>query len=365
MLILGIGGCLHDGAAALMRNGEIVAAMEEEKLIRQRHPGGLPDDAIDMCLRIGAARRRDVELVALSTPLGTNQDTSFHLQLRTLFPESRMVVVDHHTSHAAAAFFPSPFKEARVLTLDRYGDIRCGATWNGVGSRLEMDGEIYPPDSPAALYSRTTELLGFKSDAEEHKVQWLSVSGRPRFRRLFKTVLGLGSDGLAKINHSYFDTARTTEGGFGELFYKRLKRKPGEQLDESQRNDIAATIQTAVEEVVLRIAGEGRNLCFGGGLAYNALLVRALENSGNYESVWAQPVAGNAGNAVGSALYAWHVALQNRKRFVLRDLFLGPEYDSQNIKQVLDNCKVRFRHVPTDHELLETALTHRSAGNRN
>ena len=168
MLILGIGGWLHDGAAAVLREGRCVAAIEEEKLLRQRHPGGLPSRAVDTCLEMAGAESKDVGIVALARPLAAGRDTYFHLHLKTLFPRARLVIVDHHTAHAASAFYPSPFKEARVVTLDRYGDVRCGGRWEGKGSQLDMTDELYSPDSPAALYSRTTELLDFRSDGDEH-----------------------------------------------------------------------------------------------------------------------------------------------------------------------------------------------------
>jgi carbamoyltransferase len=219
-----------------------------------------------------------------------------------------------------------------------------------------MIDEIYAPDSPAALYSRATELLDFRSDAEEHKVQWLSVAGRPRFKKLFLSILGSDEKGLPHLDHRFFDTARTTQGGFGERLYKRMKVELGGKLDEKLRVDIAASIQSAVEEAVLSMAGRGESLCLGGGLAYNALLVQAVEDSGQFDNVWVQPVAGNAGTALGSALFAWHTILQQRKRQALDHLFLGPEFDSQQIKPILDNCKLHFRGLQTDDELVATAV---------
>ena len=124
-------------------------------------------------------------LIALSKPLEAGKEASALLHLKTLFPNSRMVIVDHHTAHAAAAFLPSPYENSRVLTLDHHGDICCGATWKGAGNQLLPVDTIYYPDSPAALYSRVTELLGFQPDSEEHKVQWLSVAGEPRFKEMF------------------------------------------------------------------------------------------------------------------------------------------------------------------------------------
>ena len=356
MLILGIGGLLHDGAAALLQDGELVAAMEEEKLLRESHPGGLPTRAIDGCLKIAGAGYEDLACVALARPLGTGSDPSFHLRLKTLFPNSRIVIVDHHTAHAAGAFYPSPFEQARVLTLDRMGDMRCGAVWEAAGSRLEAVQEMYAPDAPAAFYSRITDLLGFHSGAEEHKVQWLSVSGKPRFQELFVDILGGTGDRLPQLDHSYFDTSRTTDGGFSEKFYSQIGMEHGSVLSEEARADLASSVQSAVEETVLNMAGEGENLCLGGGLALNALVVAAVENSGRFQQVWIQPAAGNAGTAIGSAFHGWHQTLRRDERKPLKNLFLGPEFDREHIKQVLENCRLRFRYLATESELVETAV---------
>jgi carbamoyltransferase len=356
MLILGIGGWLHDGAAALLVDGRLRAAMEEEKLLRQGHPGGLPRRAIDACLEIAGGTREDVDYVALARPLASGEDTSFHLQLKSLFPRSRMVIVDHHMAHAAAAYYPSPFDHARVLTLDRRGDMRCGALWEARQTRLEAVDELYAPDSLAGFYSRITELLGFRSDAEEHKVQWLSVDGEPRFRDLFLEILGLKRHRLAQLDHSYFDTSRPTGGGFSLKFYEAAGLDPGKELSEKLRADLAASVQGAVEHAVLAMAGEGENLCLGGGLAMNALLVAAIEGSGQFQNVWVQPAASNAGTAIGSAFHAWHQVLRRTERYRLENLFLGPEHDSEHVKQVLENCKLRFHLLMTDGELIDTAV---------
>jgi len=356
MLVLGIGGWLHDGAAAILRDGELVAAIEEEKLLRQPHPGGLPSRAIDACLTMARASRGEVEVVALARPLAAGRDPSFHLSFKTMFPRARMVVVDHHDAHAASAFFPSPFEKARVLTLDRRGDMRCGAIWEGEGERLEAVREFYAPDAPAALYSRITELVGFRSDAEEHKLQWLSFHGEPRFRDLLLDILGTASSDTPNLDHSYFDPSRLTHGGFSEKFFQKTGIAATGQFDEKTRADLAASVQAAVEETVLRMAGEGENLCVAGGFALNALVIEALERSGRFSRVWVQPAAGNAGTALGSALHAWRKSLRNTRRVPLKNVFLGPEFSPEQIKQVLENCKLRFRYLLTDDELIDTAV---------
>ncbi len=356
MLILGIGGWLHDGAAALLKDGELVAAIEEDKLLRHAHTGGLPERAVDACLALASAKREQVDCIALARPIGAGQDSSLHLHLKSLFPNSRLVVVDHHQAHAAAAFYPSPFEKARVLTLDRLGDIRCGAVWEADGTTIEPVEELYAPNSPAAFFSRVTELLGFRPGAEEHKVQWMSVRGKPRFRDAVLEILGDRGDGLPQLDHSYFDTSRTTAGSFSEKFYSGVGMEYGVELSEDERADLAASVQSAIEEIVIRMAGEGENLCLGGGLMLNAMLVAAIENSGRFANVWVQPVAGNAGTSLGCGLHAWHQVFRKDTRRPLDNLFLGPDYDRDQIKQVLENCKLRFRYLMTDDEVIQTAV---------
>jgi len=356
MLILGIGGWLHDGAAALLRDGEIVAAIEEEKLLRQPHLGGLPVRAVETCLEMAGAARSDVDHVALARPLGSGREPTLHLRLKALFPKARMVVVDHHEAHAASAFYPSPFDAAKVLTIDRYGDMRCAAVFEAGPAGLQTVRDYYAPDTPALVYSRTTELIGFRADAEEHKLQWLSVSGRPRYREVFLEMLGLQSDGRIDLDQSFFETVEATHGGFGEKFFERTGIEARPPLPAEVRADLAASVQAAVAEAIVTMAGDGENLCFAGGLALNALLVSALERSGRFRNVWVQPAGGNAGTAIGAAHLVWVRTLGQKRLSPLRNLFLGPQFNSEQIKQVLENCKLRFRYLLTDNEIVRTAV---------
>jgi len=356
MVILGIGGWLHDGAAAVMRDGEIVAAIEQEKVARQTHAGGLPADAVDACLTTAGASRESVDLVALARPVTTSGETQFNLRLKEMFPNARLVVVDHHDAHAASAFYASPFDDAKVVTLDRRGDMRCGAVWETADGRLRSVRDYYSPDSPALLYSRVTELIGFGGNSEEHKLQWLSVRGTPRFQPFFEKVLGLDGKGAVSLDHSYFDTSRPTGGGFGDRFYSETGLPKDEPLDDATKADLAASIQGAVVEAVMQIAGEAERLCLAGGLMMNALLVAALEGSGRYQNVWVQPAAGNAGTALGAAFHAWHHTLGEAKSKPLDQLFLGPAHSPEETKRTLENCKLGFTTMLTDEEIVEAAV---------
>jgi carbamoyltransferase len=356
MIILGIGGILGDAAAAVLKDGELVAAIEESKLVRRRMRWGgqglMPAQSIATCLELAGARPEQVDAVAVVRPI---PDASFHLKIRSQFPNSRILVVEHHVAHAASAYFPSPFDEATVLTLDRGGDFRSASRWHARGSQLIIDHEQYLSDSLGDLYGRVTELLGFHAAADEHKVQWLSVAGDDRYLPQFLEIINLSDHG-PRVDRSYFSTERLHQGGFGARFYERLALGDGAPIPETMRPHIAAGIQRAIEEAAIRMAGKGRNLCFAGGMGLNALLVSALEHRSGFENVFVQPVPSNAGTAIGAVLDTWHGAFRQEKRVPLNTVALGPSYAAPEIKQVLENCKLRFRYLLTAEEMIDTAV---------
>ena len=346
--ILGIGGLLGGAAAAILKDGELVAAVEEAKLLRQRShwgAGEMPARAIATCLDLAAAKPADVDTVAVVRPLPSTDE--FHLQLRAQFPNSRIAVVEHHLAHAASAYCCSPFDEATVLTLDRGSDFRCAGRWRAQGTQLTLDYEQYAPDSIGDIYCRVTELLGFTANADEHKVQWLSVSGDDRFRGLFTEILNPSDSGV-RIDRGFFSTERVRDGGFGPRFFDRLGLKEGAALPDSLRPHIASGIQGAMEDAVIRLAGDGTNLCLAGGLGLNALLVSALETRSGFKNVFVQPAAGNAGTAIGAVLQG--------RRAKLNTMSLGPSFAAAEIKQVVENCKLRFQSLVTTDEVIDAAV---------
>src|SRR5215472_8769071 len=189
MNILGIGGILGDAASALLKDGELAAAIEQSKLTRRQHAAGLPQESIRTCLELAGIKPEQVDCVAIVRPLSSSGEDAMHLHLRAAFPNSRIVVLEHHTAHAASAYYASPFDQATVLTLDRAGDFRSGSMWRGERNRLRLEKEIYYPDSLGDLYGRVTQLLGFEANADEHKVQWLSVSGDDSLAGLFLEMM--------------------------------------------------------------------------------------------------------------------------------------------------------------------------------
>jgi carbamoyltransferase len=273
-----------------------------------------------------------------------------------MFPAAQVVIMDHHTAHAASAFYASPFEEATVLTLDREGDLRCGARWHGHGGHLDLDRELYFPDSVGDVYTRVTELLGYQPNADEHKVQWLSTSGDDRFVGLFAEVLGTDSNDWPRPARAFFDSHKLGAGGFSARLYKGLGIDDGATVPPQLRAHVAAGVQRAVERAVVGMAGRGRNLAIAGGLGLNALLVAALERCGKWEHVFVQPASGNAGTAIGAAFYGWHNIHRKPRLGGMCTLFLGPEFGREEIKQVLENCKLRFRHLLTTGEVIATAV---------
>ncbi len=227
MIVLGIGGVLNDPACAVLKDGALAAAVEQKKIARRHSPGELPEEAIASCLELASVKEDAVDCVALVRPFAAGPEAALHLELRERFPGGRIVVVEHHAAHAASAYYASPFTQATVLTLDRAGDFRCGARWRAEGALLQMERELYYPDSLGDLYGRVTEFLGFEPNADEHKAQWLSTSGDDRFVDLFLEVLSPDEAGWPRINRAYFDGERPSRGANWVVASSVPPRTPG------------------------------------------------------------------------------------------------------------------------------------------
>jgi carbamoyltransferase len=348
MIVIGLGGLLNGAACALLNNGEILAAVEESKLTRGHAPDpGLPKAAIEECLRLSSATRDQVDCVAIVRPLAQGPEAELHLALRDHFPNAEVVVVEHHLAHAASAFYASPFEQATVLTLDHAGDFRCGARWQASGASIEKEKDWYYPDSLGRLYGAVTESLGFRARGEEHKVQWLSASGDARFVPLFRSMVS----GAMRIDASYFDGNR-----LAARFYESLGLPGASAIPPVLAAHVAHGLQKAVEETVLHLAGSGENLCLAGGLFFNALLVEALERSGHWKNVFVQAAAGNSGTALGAVYHVWHQLKKRPRHPAKSTLLLGPSYGIDEIKQVLENCKLDFSYLRSTDDLLSTAV---------
>jgi carbamoyltransferase len=345
MVILGLGGLLGDAACAVLQGGELRAAIEEAKITRTTTAGAIPQAAISECLRLASSSRDQVDYVAIARPFSQGPESRLHLELRDQFPKAEIIVVEHHVAHAASAFFVSPFEQATILTLDHAGDFRCGSRWQARGNQLQIEKEWYYPDSLGRLYRAVTQYLGFRPGADEHKVQWLSTSGDDSLVPLFREIV---SDS-ARLEVSFFDAS----GAFSPKFAERVRG--------AKNASIARGLQRVIEETVLQMAGDGgENLCLAGGVFFNVLLVEFLERSGRWKNVFVQPAAGNAGTALGAAYHVWHHVRREPRRVdqsaCAGSLLLGPSYSAEEIKQVLENCKLRFQYLRSTDELLDTAV---------
>jgi carbamoyltransferase len=349
MIILGLGGIPNDPACAILKNGELVAAVEEKKVARNLDPSGLPEQATTIALKLAGASPGDINSVALVRPFSQE----IHLTLRSRFPNAQIIMVEHHAAHAASAYYPSGFDDATILTLDRDGDFRSAARWRASGNPMQLERDLYYPDSLGDVYGRVTELLGFSAEADEHKIQWLSTADDGiAFTSLFDEILGPAD--WPTIDRTFFDSDRLSQGGFSEKFYRHLGLPDGAAIPDKLKAPLAAALQHSIERTVLRMAGPGQRLCIAGGLGLNALLISSLEA---HKQVFVQPAAGNTGNALGAVFYAWNSVCGQSKRAALNDLCLGPGYSSEEIKQIVENCKLRFRYVLTTDELIDDAVT--------
>ena len=353
MNILGLGGLINDPACTIVKSGTLAAVIEQKKIARRHETGALPAEAIATALELARLSPEQIDCVALVRPFASGPESEIHLSLRELFPKGQLVLVEHHAAHAASAYYASAFTEATVLTLDRIGDFRCGARWEANGNELRLQRELYYPDSLGDLYGRVTELLGFHGNADEHKVQWLSTAGPDDLRPIFEEILGVAAGDWPRIDRSFFDSDRLSHGGFSQKFYGRLGLEDNSPVPASMQPLVAAGLQRAIESTVLHMAGTAPKLCLAGGLGFNALLVSALERE---KDVFVQPMAGNAGTSLGGALYAWHTVYQEAARVPLGDLCFGPSYSAQDIKQVLENCKLRFRYFAMMDDLVANAV---------
>ncbi len=353
-VLLGLGGLLSDPACCVIKDGQIVSALEQNKLARHNRPGAFPDEALARALEVAGVDSGDIDCVALARPFALGLESAAQLQLRARFPASQIVVVDHHDAHAASAYYASGFPSAGVLSIDRAGDYRSAVLFRGEGNRLTRVRELYFPDSFGDLYNRVTELLGFEARADEHKVQWLSAQGHPAYLDVFRQIIHLDADAWPRFDRSFFDADRLIQGGFSSKFYAATGLEPKNPISEPTKADLASSLQLSIEEAITAMFGGVDSVAIAGGMAMNAMLIRSLEQK--FQNVFVQPAAGNAGTALGAALYAWHNFYGESQPVPFPTLCLGPAYTSVQIKQVLENCKLRFRYLITDEELIREAV---------
>jgi len=404
MRILGLSAFYHDSAAALVVDGRIVAAAQEERFTRKKHDARYPVHAIEYCLAEAGITLDQIDHVAfydkpflkferlLETYLAfaPRGFTSFRMAIpvwlkEKLFQkkllsdelakaapgfdwESKLLFAEHHQSHAASAFFPSPFEEALVLTMDGVGEWATTSVGIGRGNKLEMVREIHFPHSLGLLYSAFTYYTGFKVNSGEYKVMGLAPYGTPRFAQtILEHVIDLKADGSFRLNMDYFDycTGLTmTNAKFDKLF-GAPRREPEQRLDQ-RHMDLAASVQAVLEEAVLRLtrslqAETGmENLCLAGGVALNCVSNGKILRDGKWKNLWIQPASGDAGGALGAALAGYHLfkggaRAANGKTDTMQGAYLGPEFALADIEKRLTAAGAKFE------VLSETALVERAA----
>lgn len=411
MRVLGISAFYHDSAAALVEDGRIVAAAQEERFTRKKHDSRCPLYAIRYCLEEARVSLSEVDYVAfydkpflkferlLETYLAfaPRGFSSFRLAMPRWLREKlflknllqrelsrfapnypwteRLLFGEHHLSHAASAFYPSPFDRAAILTLDGVGEWTTTSIALGEGSHISISKEIHFPHSIGLLYSAFTFYLGFKVNSGEYKVMGLAPYGEPRYTNLIlQNLVDLKLDGSFRLNLDYFDycTGPTMTNMKFEMLFGRPARNPSKDPITQQHMDLAASIQAVTEEIMLRlarsIARETReeNLCLAGGVALNCVANGKIRKSGMFKRLWIQPAAGDAGGALGVALAAYYgfagrMRSADPKRDTMHGAYLGPAYSQDDIAKRLTACGARFE-VLEDDILLKACAKELAAG---
>ncbi len=356
--ILGISAYYHDSAATLVVDGEVVAAAQEERFTRIKHDHGFPSHAIAYCLREAGLTAADLDYVGFydkpflkferlletylafapvgfrsflkAMPLWLNQKLHLPREIRRELGggfTKRIVFTEHHESHAASAFYPSPFEEAAIMTLDGVGEWATASFGAGRGNRVDLSHELRFPHSLGLLYSAFTYFTGFKVNSGEYKLMGLAPYGEPRYADLIiEKLLDLRDDGSFRLNLEYFNycqgltmTSKRFDGLFGGP-----PRQPESPLTQREM-DLAASIQKVTEEILMRMVRHVHavtgmsNLCLAGGVALNCVGNGRILREGPFERVWIQPAAGDAGGALGVALFIWHQLLGNDRQVVEPD----------------------------------------------
>lgn len=395
--ILGISAYYHDSAAALIRNGRIVAAAQEERFTRKKHDASFPAQAVNYCLEEAGLSLGDVDDVVFydkplvkferlletylsyapnglrsfiaAMPVWLKEKLYLKSTLKTELAElgglkknqlPALLFAEHHQSHAASAFFPSPFDRAAILCLDGVGEWATTTAWLGEGNSLKSLWEIDFPHSLGLLYSAFTYYTGFKVNSGEYKLMGLAPYGQPVYVDLIKKhLIDLKPDGTFRLDMSYFNycTGLTmTSKKFHELFGGPPRQQESEISQKEM--DLAASIQQVTEEVVLLLGKTVRqetgceNLCLAGGVALNCVANGILLRSGIFADIWIQPAAGDAGGALGAALTAWHERHQGERVVQSGDAmlgsYLGPRFNAEQIRQELDQSGAVYEELPDD-----------------
>lgn len=391
MWVLGISAFYHDSAAALIKDGEIICAAHEERFTRKKHDDTFPEKAIDFCLKFANISISEIEAIvfydkpfvkferimetyfnevpygfvqfAKSLPIWAKDKLLLKSKLiksikklDSNFDSKKLLFTEHHYSHAASAFYPSPFEEATVLTIDGVGEWATSSISVGRGNKLEMLKEIHFPDSLGLFYSAFTQYCGFKVNSGEYKLMGLAPLGTPKYVDLIKdNLIQIHENGSFKLNKSYFNYTRglsMINSRFEKLFGVKSRPLDSNQIDDFYK-DIAASCQKVTEELVLKMANYAvsitgiNKLCLAGGVALNCVANGKLLSSGKFERIWIQPAAGDAGGSVGAALGAYYLLNENKRVISntdgMKQAYLGPNFSNEEIEAFLTSKSAVFQ----------------------
>jgi carbamoyltransferase len=395
MKVLGISAFYHDAAAALVVDGKILAAAQEERFSRKKHDEAFPVKAVEYCLKDAGIKVADLDYVAFyekplrkfdrlletylalapggfssflrAVPVWLKDKLFLAKRMRDLLPgyQKAFVYPSHHESHAASAFFPSPFQDAAILTMDGVGEWATASIGVGRGNRIELLKELHFPHSLGLLYSAFTYFCGFKVNSGEYKLMGLAPYGEPVYSDLIrKHLVRIFDDGSIWMDQSYFNYAgglTMTSKKFDVLFGGPPRKK--ESPIGKREMDLASSIQVVTEEIMLKMARHAhqltgmKHLCLAGGVALNCVGNGKLLREGPFEDIWVQPASGDAGGALGAALFTWHQLLEKPRIAKAEDSmqgsYLGPEPEDQSTRAFLEKEGAKFRHFPDEGRLYD------------
>ena len=396
MNILGISAFYHDSAAALLRDGEIIAAAQEERFTRKKHDNQFPANAVEYCLKAGRLTAEELDYVVFYekpllkferllesyigyAPRGFKQflmGMPLWLRLKLHLPremdralhnkyKGRYVFTEHHESHAASAFFPCPFDEAAILTMDGVGEWATASFGTGRDNKIELTHVMHFPHSLGLLYSAFTYFTGFRVNSGEYKMMGLAPYGEPKYSELIlDKLIDLKEDGSFRLNMSYFPYCHKTvmTGSKFEKLFGGPPRRSESPLTQREM-DIAASIQAVTEEIMLRAVRHVhnrtgmKNLVLAGGVALNCVGNGRILHEGPFDNIWIQPAAGDAGGALGAALFVWYQLLNNERRADGHDKqqasLLGPAYSNEQVRLFLDSVNAKYHTYNDEEQLLD------------
>lgn len=391
--ILGISCFYHDSAAALLKNGKVIAAAQEERFTRKKHDEGFPKLAIEYCLKEAGITKDQIDHVAyyekplvkferlLITYIHTwpRGYLSFLKAMRVwltkklwipsiirkeLDYKGDVLYMDHHESHAASSVYTSPYEKCAFLTADGVGEWATLTYGTAEGSKIQIDKEIHFPHSLGLLYSAFTYYLGFKVNSGEYKVMGLSPYGEPKYTKEVHKLINIKEDGSFALNLKYFKYSyglKMTNRNFHKLF-GQPPRKPETKITQREF-DIAKSVQVVLEELMLKIVnhiqketGE-ENLCLAGGVALNCVANGRILRESNFKNIFIQPASGDAGGALGAALFTHHTILENPRNYQMENIYLGPGYTNEEVEKLLVEHNVKFEKLEGDN-LYETVADH-------